>query len=221
MNFYEKKTNSYFSAARSEILELAPKWSETVLEIGCGTGETLNLLQKKNLCRRTVGIELFSEAAESAKMRVDEVFNWDIEKRENFDTFGKFDLILMLDVLEHLVDPWSVLEKVQEKLLKPNGKMIISIPNVRHISSLLPLLMKGDFTYKERGILDKTHLRFFTRKSSTKLVEEAGLTIEKMKRTSLDVSLNSGKLNAITCGIFSDFLTSQFIYLSRRNNSES
>jgi hypothetical protein len=88
------------------------------------------------------------------------------------------------------------------------------LPNARHFACVLPLLLKGEFVYQERGILDKTHLRFFTRKSGVRLIQEAGLSIEKIKHTSLDWSLKSGKLNAVTLGLFSEFLTSQFIYLA-------
>lgn len=213
MNLYQSKIDDYFSAARKEILDLTPPFSARVLEIGCGSGQTLEMIKQLKLCHSTVGIELFEQAAENARTRVDKVYHLDIEKQEVPADLGQFDLILMLDVLEHLVDPWGVLEKVHRAHLKTDGKMIISLPNVRHFTCALPLLLKGEFAYQERGILDKTHLRFFTQKSGTKLIKEAGLCIEKIKPTSLDWSLNSGKLNAITLGLFSEFLTSQFIYL--------
>lgn len=81
-------------------------------------------------------------------------------------------------------------------------------------------MLYGEFNYQERGILDKTHLRFFTRKSGEKMLRDAGLSIEKVKCTSLDKSLNSGKLNALTLGIFSEFLTSQFIYLTSTDQAQ-
>jgi 2-polyprenyl-3-methyl-5-hydroxy-6-metoxy-1,4-benzoquinol methylase len=212
-NLYESKVEDYFSAARKEILDLMPRYSERVLEIGCGSGQTLELLKKNRLCKSAVGIELFENAANSARTRVDKVYQLDIEKDLAPPDLGQFDLILILDVLEHLIDPWSVLKRINIEYLKPGGKMIISLPNARHFTCLLPLLIKGDFNYLERGILDKTHLRFFTRKSGTKMLDEAGLSIEKIKFTSLELSLNSGKLNAVTFGLFAEFLTSQYIYL--------
>lgn len=219
-NLYETKIDDYFSAARKEILELMPIFSDRVLEIGCGAGQTLELIKNRKLCEKTVGIELFEQAAENARTRVDDVYNLDIEKDELPSELGQFDLILMLDVLEHLVDPWTVLRRIQSIHLKPGGKMIISLPNARHFTCVMPLLLNGDFNYQERGILDKTHLRFFTRKSGTKMLHDAGLSIEKVKCTSLDKSLNSGKLNALTLGIFSEFLTSQFIYLTSPDHAE-
>ncbi|WP_082431540.1 methyltransferase domain-containing protein [Limnohabitans sp. 63ED37-2] len=130
------------------------------------------------------------------------------------------NLILMLDVPEHLVDPWNVLRRIQNIHLKPGGKMIISLLNARHFTYVMPLMLYGEFSYQERGILDKTHLRFFKRKSGTKMLRDAGLSIEKVKCTSLDKSLNSGKLNALTLGIFSEFLTSQFIYLASPDQAQ-
>lgn len=217
-NLYEFKSDDYFSAARKEILSLMPTFSDRVLEIGCGSGQTLQLIKHLKLCKYTVGIELFEQAAKNANARVDRVYQLDIEKEGAPIDLGQFDLILILDVLEHLVDPWTVLNRIKSNHLKADGKIIISLPNVRHVTSTLPLLINGEFEYKERGILDKTHLRFFTRKSGEKMLEQAGLKIEKNKRTSLDWSLKSGKLNFLTLGLFSDFLTSQYIYLTTAEN---
>lgn len=217
-NLYEFKSDDYFSAARKEILSLMPTFSDRVLEIGCGSGQTLQLIKHLKLCKYTVGIELFEQAAKNANARVDRVYQLDIEKEGAPIDLGQFDLILILDVLEHLVDPWTVLNRIKSNHLKADGKIIISLPNVRHVISTLPLLINGEFEYKERGILDKTHLRFFTRKSGEKMLEQAGLKIEKIKRTSLDWSLKSGKLNFLTLGLFSDFLTSQYIYLTTAEN---
>jgi 2-polyprenyl-3-methyl-5-hydroxy-6-metoxy-1,4-benzoquinol methylase len=212
---YETKQAEYFGAARTQILPLMPKHSTRVLEIGCGSGQTLEMLKSKGFCDETVGVELFDSAAEEARNRVDKVYCLDVEKGPLPEDLGTFDLILLLDVLEHLVDPWSFLKKIHSLALKPHGKIIISLPNARHFTLVLPLL-RGNFDYKERGILDKTHLRFFTRSSATRLIEEAGLTIDAVKSTSLDLNLNSGKLNLITLGLLSGFLTSQYIFSASR-----
>ena len=103
------------------------------------------------------------------------------------------------------------LEKLKNEYLKIDGKIIISVPNAQHFSLLLPLLA-GQFNYVESGILDKTHLRFFTKKSAIDLLHSAGLTVEAMRRTSLDIRLNSGKLNFLTLGILKNFLTSQYLF---------
>lgn len=213
MNFYFSKEQDYFSAARHEILDLVPKFSRRVLEVGCGSGQTLEMLKNKNLCSETVGIELFNTAADEARGRVDTVYCLDVEKNQLPQNLGKFDLILLLDVLEHLVDPWGVLKKLKEECLADGGKIIVSLPNARHFSLVLPLLF-GRFTYTERGILDKTHLRFFTKSSGVDLLKSASLNIDSIKRSSLDIGLNSGKFNLITLGLFSNFIASQNIFLT-------
>lgn len=211
MNLYHDKRPDYFSGTRTQILDLIPKFSQRVLEIGCGSGQTLEMLKEKKLCKETVGIELFSEAADEARDKVDFVYCMDIEKGTMPEDIGMFDLILLLDILEHLINPWEVLTSLTKTHLAEGGRVIVSLPNARHFSLVLPLLF-GKFDYKERGILDKTHLRFFTRKSAAELLKSAGLTIEATKRTSLDLYLNSGKFNAITLGLFSEFFTSQYIF---------
>lgn len=213
MPLYNEKKSDYFSSARTGILDLLPEFSARVLEIGCGSGQTLEMLKQKKLCLETVGVELFTAAADEARNKVDSVYCMDVEKSPLPEQIGKFDLILLLDVLEHLVDPWTFLRRLKEEHLAINGKIIISLPNARHFSLVLPLL-RGRFDYIERGILDKTHLRFFTRSSAKNLLKSAGLHIETIKPTSLDLYLNSGKLNAITLGLFSGFITSQYIFLT-------
>lgn len=211
MNLYFEKQQDYFSSARHEIVDLLPKFSQRVLEIGCGSGQTLEMLKNKQFCAETVGIELFATAADEARSRVDAVYCMDVEIGPLPEQIGKFDLILLLDVLEHLVDPWTFLRHLKDKYLAVDGKIIISLPNARHFSLVLPLL-RGRFDYVERGLLDKSHLRFFTKDSAAKLLKGAGLNIEAIKPTSLDLHLNSGKLNAITLGLFSEFITSQYIF---------
>jgi len=214
---YEEKNKDYFSSSRAVILDILPqKPFQRVLEVGCGAGQTLAMLQQKGLCEQTVGIELFQDAAIEAKRVVDKVYCLDVERQDLPNDLGKFQLILILDVLEHLVDPWTFLEKLKNECLDENGFIIISLPNARHFSLVLPLMM-GRFDYEERGILDKTHLRFFTKQSMLNMIDGAGLKIEKIKRTSLDLNLNSGKFNFLTLGLFSDFLTSQYIFCCTKN----
>ncbi|MDO9424799.1 MAG: class I SAM-dependent methyltransferase [Methylobacter sp.] len=217
MQLYNEKKPDYFSSSRSQIIDLLPDFSQRVLEIGCGSGQTLETLKKMQACAETVGVELFEAAADSARNRVDTVYCLDVEKNPLPAHIGKFNLILLLDVLEHLVDPWTLLKRLKEEHLAVDGKIIISLPNARHFSLVLPLLV-GRFDYVERGILDKTHLRFFTKDSATKLLKSAGLNIEAIKPASLDIRLNSGKLNVITLGLFSGFIASQYLFKATAEN---
>ena len=211
MLLYEKKQTDYFSNARTGILDLVPLFSARILEVGCGAGQTLEMLKMKNRCEETIGIELFTKAAEEARGKVDKIYCMDVEKSPMPENIGKFDLILLLDVLEHLVDPWAFLARLTEFHLAEHGRVIVSLPNAQHYSLVLPLLF-GKFDYKERGILDQTHLRFFTKNSGADLLKSAGLCIEATKATSLSLHLKSGKLNAITLGLLSGFIASQYIF---------
>lgn len=208
----QDKKLDYFSAARTVILDLVPEDVNRVLEIGCGYGQTLLMLKEKKLCKETVGIELVESAASEASKNVDRIYALNVEKSELPSELGEFDLILLLDVLEHLVDPWGFLLKLKSNYLSEKGKVIISLPNARHFGLVLPLLA-GSFDYMESGILDKTHLRFFTKKSAIALIKSAGLNVEKIKRESLNLNLNSGKLNFVTFGLFSDFIATHYVLL--------
>jgi hypothetical protein len=87
-----------------------------------------------------------------------------------------FDCIVFNDVLEHMIDPWSVLATTRS-LLSARGVVVASIPNIRHVSVLLPLLVRGRWSYMEWGVLDRTHLRFFTRRSMISMFEGAGYRV--------------------------------------------
>jgi SAM-dependent methyltransferase len=208
---YQEKRTDYFSSSRVEILELLPGFSERVLEIGCGSGRTLEMLKKERRCGETVGVDFYKPVSVEAVTRMDRFFCLDVEKDPLPENIGRFDLILLLDVLEHLVDPWTLLEYLKEEHLASGGRMIVSLPNARHFSFVLPLLF-GRLNYRERGILDRGHLRFFTRNSAMKMLHCAGLEIEAVKPTALDRHLKSGKLNVLTMELFSGFLASQYIF---------
>jgi len=123
------------------------------------------------------------------------------------------DLILCLDVLEHLVDPWRVTSFLQ-KLLKPGGALIISVPNIRNRDILFPLLFKGKWDYTEAGVLDKTHLRFFVRRTAIELVESSGLTVDKVGATGLE---RKTKKSRIFISLLPDYIKSFLVlqYLIR------
>lgn len=176
---YSVKTGDYFSHARREILPLLPQHAPRALEVGCGEGHTLSLLKQQGICEWVCGIEISPTAAEQATQRLDVVFKGNIETMELPVAPGTIDLLLCLDVLEHLVDPWVTLKRLVT-LLSPNGVLVASIPNVRNYRVLLPLILKGRWDYMDSGILDRTHLRFFTRATAINLVESSGLSVERV-----------------------------------------
>jgi SAM-dependent methyltransferase len=176
---YDTKSASYFGNARREIEPLLPDAIDTVLEIGCGAGATLEWIRETRGARHTTGVELTGPAAELARRRVDRVICGDVENMALDIAPASLDLILALDVLEHLRDPWAAVRKLHP-LLKPGGAMISSIPNVGHYSVALPLLVKGRWDYVDEGLLDRTHLRFFVERTALELASCSGLRVDRV-----------------------------------------
>lgn len=210
---YDGKLDSYFGHERNEIDELFPINCGSVLDVGCGDGATLKWLKDSKRCRETYGIEIFESAALKAKKVVDHLFHGNIENDEIEFLSERFDVILLLDVLEHLLDPWIVLKKLVEHNLNINGSIIVSLPNIRHYSALFPLLFKGEWTYQKSGILDKTHFRFFTKNSCIELFTQAGLKVERTILVPVDISLKQKLFNILTLGLFRNLLTQRYIFL--------
>ncbi|QKJ67735.1 class I SAM-dependent methyltransferase [Deefgea piscis] len=167
----------YYGFVRQEIAPMLPDHAPRVLEVGCGNGATLAWLKATGRCQETVGLEYSHDASEIARTQLDQVIEGDAEQFE-LQTLGKFDLILCLDVLEHLRDPWQMLRKLKQQL-NPQGQIIISVPNIRHHSIVLPLLFRGQWQYQTAGILDQTHLRFFTQETAQDLLEQAGFVVNQ------------------------------------------
>ena len=130
-----------------------------------------------------VGIELNEKMAAIAAEKLDQVITGDIEKIDLNDYFypSYFDCIIFADILEHLKDPWSVLRK-SVKFLADEGIIVASIPNVRHYTTILSLAFGGYWPYRERGIHDRTHLRFFTLRNIKEMFQNAGVKIIRVER---------------------------------------
>lgn len=165
----------YSSNIRRDILAMmAPKHPEiTVLDIGCAYGGNLMLIGSYLPQAQLYGLDIDERSVQIASA-YGTVLCADIEKLEKNEWQRKFDYILIGDCLEHLRDPWQTLKKIGS-YLKPTGEVIISLPNVNHISVLRGLL-EGKFQYVPAGILDRTHLRFFTKDSIGELLMAAELT---------------------------------------------
>src|SRR5215216_6066274 len=153
-----------------------------VLDVGCAAGNLAEVLAERG-CRVT-GIEIDPEAARQAEERCERVIVGDVERLDLGAELDEesFDVVLFGDVLEHLKDPLRTLDRLKP-FLRPEGYVVASIPNVAHGSVRLAL-MQGKFQYSSLGLLDDTHLRFFTRESVEQLFTEAGLLITGLKRTS-------------------------------------
>jgi len=131
---------------------------------------------------------------------------------------AEYDFILCLDLLEHLIDPWSFVSELHKKL-KPGGKVIASIPNIRTLRVLFNLLIKGKFEYADKGIMDRTHLRFFTKSTIIQLMESNGMfKINSIQNTEMAKWSNSWIFNKMTLNLFSDLLAEQYLVCSEKLN---
>lgn len=154
----------------------------TCLDVGCATGG-LSLALAKNKSCSVSGLELNPKSVEECKklkiFKHIQQYDLNLLKEEDFPQFSKaFDHIICADVLEHLLNPSQTLQTLK-KFLKPSGDIIISLPNVSHASIKTNLLL-DDFTYTEIGILDKTHLHFYTAKSIAEMLSSLDLKIIKI-----------------------------------------
>jgi GT2 family glycosyltransferase/2-polyprenyl-3-methyl-5-hydroxy-6-metoxy-1,4-benzoquinol methylase len=165
---------AYFEHDRPEVRALVPESARRILDVGCGGGLLGGALRSLRGARVT-GIELDPEAAARAKERLDEVVTGDAIGALRALPDASFDAILFADLLEHLVEPEAALAQAR-RLLAPDGVVVASLPNVRHWSVVRQLLA-GDFRYEPAGILDRTHLRFFTRASAQRLFAQSGFTL--------------------------------------------
>lgn len=167
----------YFDAERWDMLpELEPPYGR-VLDVGCGAGATGRALRKSG-AEQLVGVEPNAAAAEGARTVFDVVHEAPIEGLlESGAVEGPFDVILLYDVLEHLVDPASVL-KALRPLAAPDARLHVSVPNARHWTLVRDLVFRGSFGYTEWGHRDATHLRWFTPRDIEQLVRASGYEVK-------------------------------------------
>jgi 2-polyprenyl-3-methyl-5-hydroxy-6-metoxy-1,4-benzoquinol methylase len=166
----------YYHYVRRNIKPLLPKNASRILDIGAGGGVTLGWLKTVYPDATTTGLELNADLENELKQNADVAIIGNID--ECVDRLGKFDLILLLDVLEHIPDSTGTLQKIS-RLLQPDGCVIVSVPNIAHLSVTLPLLMQRRFTYRDAGIMDRTHLKFFVEDTAVQLLNDAGLLVTK------------------------------------------
>ncbi|MBI3463241.1 MAG: glycosyltransferase, partial [Planctomycetes bacterium] len=172
------RDRAYFEFARPELLALVPENAHTVLDIGCAAGRLGEAIKNRQAARVT-GIELDEEAAEQARARLDAVVVGNVEEIEQSFEDRSFDCVVCGDILEHLHDAERLLERVRT-WLAPGGRLVASIPNVRH-HSVIRSLLDGNWTYQPAGLLDRDHLRFFTRREIERVFNQAGFAIERIQ----------------------------------------
>jgi 2-polyprenyl-3-methyl-5-hydroxy-6-metoxy-1,4-benzoquinol methylase len=207
---------TYYTHRRPEMAALIPEKARRILDVGCGAGEfgaSLKLQREIEI----VGIELNENAAALASKILDKVVNVPVEKI-NFMELGGFDCIVLNDVLEHLTDPWEIV-KLLTPALKADAKIVASIPNVRSFPVLFGLVWFGRWQYEKEGVLDRTHLRFFTRSSMIEIFESAGLTVESVQGINYHgMPFAMRVLNRICRGKFFDMCFPQIAIVASLNS---
>ena len=175
---YEAKERVYFEQSRPEMLRLIPFSCQRVLDVGCGSGG-FGALLKESRNIEVWGVEPFPFAAAQASVKLDRVLNGTFIPRPEL-TDKAFDCVVFNDVLEHLQNPDAAI-RYARKLLSPNGVIVASIPNIRHLPTIARLLVLGEWKYRDCGTLDKTHLRFFTRSSIREMFQAEGFLLETIE----------------------------------------
>lgn len=169
---------SYHAHVRTDVLPHVPPGEGTLLDLGGGVGATALAARDRGLATRVGVIDRVAPLP-----ALDYAYSGDLNDPTTIERVGAeqgpLTTILCLDILEHLVDPWAVVAGLH-RLLKPGGTIVASIPNVRHISVVLPLLTKRAWDLADDGVLDRTHLRFFTESTAVELMTSSGLMLDRV-----------------------------------------
>lgn len=224
----------YHTVGRADLAAMYSNSPATILDIGCAAGSTAALLKQRFPESRVWGIELNRAAARLAALKLDRVL---VGKFEDFDLEkeglekGTLDAVLLADVLEHMYNPWDVMVRLRP-FMSPMGQLLISIPNVRNLL-LMDELSKGNFTYASSGLLDITHIRFFTFKEILRFCKETGYRViatqnaidlrlsqffqEHQAKAVSDINMDRMTLKNVTREDLIEFCTIQFHCLLERD----
>lgn len=217
-------TSSYHEDSRPDIQALVEPRGLRCLDVGCGGGALAGALAQAG-AKHVAGIELHAGAAEQARRRVDVLVEGSVLDAPLPFSDSEFDLIVFADVLEHLPDPDAALARCLV-YLAPGGTVVVSVPNMRFYLVLARLAFDR-WEYGERGVLDRTHLRIFTRRSLLRMLAAHGLQVERLERNSrlLDDQSEISRAGALATRVarvtiarwpFGDLLAYQYVAVARR-----
>jgi 2-polyprenyl-3-methyl-5-hydroxy-6-metoxy-1,4-benzoquinol methylase len=173
---YAEKPTTYFGGARDDIVgALETDRASSILELGCGNGATGLAAMAAGKAGRYIGIEIDPSAAKIAAASLSRVIVGDVCQMDLGELEGSFDVVIASEVLEHLTDPWSTVTALA-KCLKPGGLIYASSPNIAHWRVIAALFL-GRFEYAPDGVMDSTHLRWFTPQSFRGMFVAAGFEV--------------------------------------------
>jgi len=216
-------TQTIYEGVNGTVLSFVPRSASRILDVGCGSG-TLGECLRKERERYVVGITYSEREAELASRRLSEVHCADLN-RFDFSQLGKFDCVVLSHILEHLYFPAEVLQRLKSTLA-PEAVVVIALPNVLWWKQRLQFLM-GNWSYQDWGILDRTHFRFFDRRSAIELLEGAGYEIIRrtcdgpfplLKPIRKYIGGWAGKIDRLTSEAVPGLFAMQFVFLAKVKN---
>ncbi len=208
----------YFTdSVQRNIVDLLPKSARRVLDVGGGDGAYDEVIRARCGAEFCAIIDISQEAIRHVSPAIDIAKVVDIEDSEAlaefFERHGPFDLVLLLDVLEHLVDPWRVLS-VLHGLMPMGGHVLASIPNVQNYRIAIRAIT-GSWRYRESGLFDRTHIRFFSRRSAEAMMTGTGLQLVSTGRA-FGPDPRDSLASTLSLGLLDNLVTMQNLYLVQK-----
>ncbi len=210
---------SAYTGLRPEIFSRIRSDRRTVLDVGCSNG-VLGEAVKRRQNAQVTGVEYDEQLAAEARARLDRVVTGDLNELDGIldQLDGPYDCMVFADVLEHLQDPWACLTAFSERLA-PNGEVIVSLPNVGHLSTFTSVFLRRTWPRRDRGLHDSTHVRWFARNDISELLAGASLQPVSWKRSQrfVDAPVAVNRLALLVGWVpgLRDLLTYQFVVVAR------
>jgi len=209
-----EKARLVYAHDRIEMLDFVPTDVRTVLDVGCSSGRFGQIVKVYRVGCEVWGVEPDQNRGALAAEVLDQVttalFNREIDLPR-----GYFDCIIFNDVLEHMIDPWESLMFAQH-LLSDSGCVVASIPNIRYLKSLINIIVRKDWAYQHTGIMDRSHLRFFTLKSIQKMFLNCGYEIIRIKGINCLGSIFSWGVRILSLNSLADSTCVQYAVVAKR-----
>ncbi len=197
--------SGYHSHARPQMRRFVPAEARILLDVGCGDGAFAAGLREERPGGdlQIWGLELDPDAGARAQAHLHRVLIGPAQTTVTSLPAATFDCVVLNDVLEHMAWPEEFLRALH-RVLRPGGVLVASIPNVRYFPHLWGLVVRGDWEYRDEGILDRTHLRFFTRQSMQGLFARSGFALRRQEGINPTGSWRFRAANLLTAGRLAD-----------------